>query len=342
MLADWVDQKYIGLLSGRVEKFKRVDKNVWNMRCPICGDSKKNLNKARGYIFLKQNRYIYKCHNCGYGASFINFLKQIDINLYNEYASEKFISKSGRIDNKDKWQTRIEKTNIRRHEKFEPLKNIKKISQLLNEHPAKQYVIDRKIPFNKHWMLYYAHKFNKWINTILPGKLNERFDEPRLVIPFIDENGYVFAVAGRSFQKNAELRYITIKFDETKPKIFGLNTINWLEPIKLVEGPIDSLFLKNALAFSGTDGDLDIIESKADATIILDNQPRNQDVVKKLEKFIDLGLKIVIWPAKIVGKDINDMIRNGEISPDEIDQFIDNNTYYDLVARLKLSEWSKI
>ena len=87
---DLVDSKYIGLVSSRLLKFKRVKPNLYNFRCPICGDSQKQKNKARGYIYgIKQN-VNFRCHNCGASMSFNNFLKQIDTVLQKQYVMEKF------------------------------------------------------------------------------------------------------------------------------------------------------------------------------------------------------------------------------------------------------------
>jgi transcription elongation factor Elf1 len=87
---DLVDSKFIGLVSSRLQKFKRVKADLYNFRCPICGDSQKNKNKARGYIYPVKNNTNFKCHNCGASLSFNNFLKQIDPTLYKQYTLEKF------------------------------------------------------------------------------------------------------------------------------------------------------------------------------------------------------------------------------------------------------------
>lgn len=339
----WIDQKYINMISSRLERFKQRGTNTWNFRCPRCGDSKTNKNKARGYIFLVDDRYIFKCHNCGEGLSLRNFIKTIDPTLHDQYVNEHFVNRSGHIKppQQPTWQNDITKVGKRRHQKFKPLQSLKQISQLPIDHPARKYVVGRQIPVDKHWRLYYTTRFNKWINSFIPQKLSERDKQPRLVIPFIDQNGYVFAVSGRSFDPKSTLKYILIKFDDSKPKIYGLDTIDWSAPVKIVEGPLDSLFLKNAIAFAGTDGDLSFISERENCTIVLDNQPRNIDVVNKISKFIKNGWKVCIWPQNISCKDINDVVIKGEIAVGDIDQMIDNHTYFDLVAQLKLSEWRR-
>ena len=134
-------------------------------------------------------------------------------------------------------------------------------------------------------------------------------DEPRLVLPFIDKDGMLFGFTGRSFKKNS-LRYLTIMIDDTKPKIFGLDKVDFNRKYYVVEGPIDSLFLDNAIAVSGTSfGKLSETGlDKDNLNIVFDNQPRNVEVCKLIEKNIDQGYSVVIWPQTIIAKDINETI----------------------------------
>jgi hypothetical protein len=87
---DLIDVKYIGLISSRLQKFKKVKPNLYNFRCTICGDSQKNKNRARGYLYSVKNNTNYKCHNCGISLSFNNYLKDLDSSLYKQYTLEKF------------------------------------------------------------------------------------------------------------------------------------------------------------------------------------------------------------------------------------------------------------
>ena len=87
---DIIDSKYVNLVSSRLQKFKRVKTNLYNFRCPICGDSKKHKNKARGYIYSHKADMNFKCHNCGASSSLSNFIKTLDPVLYKQYIFEKF------------------------------------------------------------------------------------------------------------------------------------------------------------------------------------------------------------------------------------------------------------
>lgn len=345
----WIESKYVNMLSNRLQLFKNKGNHLYNFRCPLCGDSEKNKFKARGYLFAKEGTHIYKCHNCGASIGFKALLKEIDQNLYREFLAEK-LRESGKstsltssILQPDKlgFKTDMSKFSPKRHDKFGPLKSIKKISQLEPHHPAKQYVVDRLIPNPMHNKLYYAPKFNKWINEHWPGKLSKNSpEEPRLVIPFFDQNGYVFGVQGRSFKKNSTLRYITILFSEHE-KVFGLERLDGNRTYFIVEGPIDSMFLRNGIAMAGAD-----LKSKYTtnerAVFVYDNEPRSAEIIKRMESCITDGRKLVIWPDNIAEKDINDMVLAKSVDINRIDGMLKERTFTGLRAKLELNNWKRI
>jgi hypothetical protein len=207
-------------------------------------------------------------------------------------------------------------------------------------HPAKTYIENRQIPANQHYKLYYAPKFNEWVNSIIPGKLPEQErDAPRLILPFIDDKGNLFGFQGRAFDKYS-LRYITIMIDPTMPKIFGLDTIDFERKYYVVEGPIDSLFLDNAVAMAGADGSGAGLSHIENAIMVFDNEPRNKEICSRMEKCLDKGYKVCIWPTNVVDKDINDMILSN-INNADVQLIIDQNTYSGLQGKLKLTYWRK-
>jgi len=333
-MVDYVDLHYANMLSSRLERFKVRSTAPYkiNFRCPVCGDSQKSKAKARGWLLEKDNTFHYFCHNCGTSQSFSYFLKSVDGLAYNDYVAEKYINKT-----KEEKPT-LEKTKFETPKfKENPLKTLKKISQLDPSHALKKYIEQRKIPTNQHYRLYYAPKFKTWVNSLVPNKFEStEKDEPRLVMPFIDKDGKVFGVSARGFNPNG-VRYITIMFDE-RPKIFGLDKVDTTKKYFVVEGAIDSMFLSNAIAMAGADGNMSGLENLENAIIVFDNEPRNKEIHKRMERVIRLGHTICIWPANAPGKDINEMILNGAVSVEEI---ILKNSYKGLEANLKLMSWRK-
>ena len=333
-MVDYVDLHYANMLSGRLERFKvrSTAPARINFRCPICGDSQTSKAKARGWLLEKDNSFRYYCHNCGASKPFRFFLKDVDPLLYNEYVAEKYINKT------KEEKPVLEKTKFEAPKfKDNPLKKLKKISQLDSAHPLKKYIEQRQIPSNQHYRLYYAPKFKTWINSILPNKFEStEKDEPRLVMPFMDAEGKLFGVSARGFNPNG-VRYITIMFDE-RPKIFGLDKVDFSKKYLVVEGAIDSMFLSNAVAMAGADGNMNGLENLDNAIVVFDNEPRNKEIHKRMEKVIRAGQTLCVWPSNMLGKDINEMVINGATNVEEI---IYKNSYKGLEARLKLMSWRK-
>ena len=87
-----IDVMYANLVSSRLEKFKQVRTGVYTFSCPYCGDSEKYKNKTRWYFFTKKSGLVFKCHNCGVGRSFSNFLKDNAQDVYDEYVLERYKS----------------------------------------------------------------------------------------------------------------------------------------------------------------------------------------------------------------------------------------------------------
>jgi transcription elongation factor Elf1 len=333
-MVDFVDLHHAQALGARLDRFRIRSTNPYkiNFRCPICGDSQKSRSKARGWLLERDNKFFYYCHNCGASHSFGHFLKTIDVLAYNSWIAEKYVKKAS--DTKTLSEHSFSPPVF---DKKDPLKKIKKISQLRHDHPVNSYIKKRQIPTNQHYRIYYAPKFKSWINETIPDKFtNVEKDEPRLVLPFLDEDRKVFGVSARSFDPNG-LRYITIMFEE-RPKIFGLDRVDFNETYHVVEGAIDSFFLKNAVAMAGADGNTKGLDKIENAVFVFDAEPRNKEIHLRMEKVINSGHKICIWPTNVLGKDINEMVLNGAT---DIESIIKANTYSGLEAKLKFTSWRK-
>ncbi len=343
----WLDIKYAGLIGTRLDRFqiKKTKPYLANCRCPFCGDSQTNKFKARGYIFENSGRLVFKCHNCSTSTNLGKVVKLLDQPLFEQYRLEVLKENGVEAPEEPKpFVTDMSKFAKRRVDKFTPFEQLKKISQLPHNHPAKQYVIDRKIPSHTHFRIYYTPIYCSWVNSFIPDKFSEKavkLDEPRIVFPFIDSNGYVFGFTGRSIAKSSSLRYSTIVLDESKDKIFGLDSIDKNKPVYVVEGPIDSLFLSNCVAMAGSDVNLNNITDKDKLVIVYDNEPRSKEIVKKITTAIDRGYKVCIWPDSIEQKDINDMVLNGLDGP-SVQHIIDENTFSGLSAKMRMQQWSKV
>ena len=329
-MSNFVDAYYVNLLSGRLDKFARKKEDLYNFRCPYCGDSQKHRNKARGYFFRIKTDMVFKCHNCGVGRTLPNFLKEQAPDLYDEYIMERY--KSGTTGK----GSYVPKPKFEKP-KFKKKGELQSIEQLNNEHPARRYLVDRQIPENFYGQIYFTDKWCTWVNTqkLCFEKIDA--DHPRIVIPFIDGAGEWFGFQGRSLNPRDKLRYMTIMLDENKTKVYGLNNADFNKTVYVTEGPFDSMFIDNAIAMAGADIDWNLLKGK-EVVFVFDNERRNKEIINRMQKAIDKGYEIVIWPTSIMEKDLNDM----HVAGHDVQSLVEFNTYQGLEAQVKLSEWKKV
>ena len=329
---DFIDVKYINLISSRLSKFKRIKPKLYNFRCPICGDSQKNKNKARGFLYQVKNNTNFKCHNCGISVSFANFLKDLDPQTYKQYTFEKF--KEGNTGKNFVTESPEDMFSKMRNTKPTFKKKIAiDLPSAFSVALSKHYLESRAIMSGN---FYYAENFQEFVNSIKPGSFEHpNFGEARIVIPLV-RNEKLIGLQGRALSTNP-VKYLTVMLDEDAPKIYGTDKIDKSLPVYITEGPFDSTFIRNSVAMCGAD--VDVISCGISNPVwIYDNEPRNAQITKRIEQTIDQGDKVVIWPSNIREKDINDMVLSGH----KVQEIVDKNTYKGLEAKLKFTSWKKV
>jgi len=327
-MSAYIDKKYINMVSPQLERFKWKSGNLANCRCPICGDSQKNKSKARGFFFPKKNDYFFKCHNCGIGHSMYRFLQFVAPALAQEYALERWRNgENGKSNYVKPDETAIALPKAELH--------LPKITSLAEDHLARQYLTARQIPHLDRF--YFSNGFGDWVRSIDPTYTTIPNDE-RIVIPFVNKRGELVAAQGRclSGSKNA-IRYITVKFCKDGRAIYGEDRLDYSKRVYAVEGPLDSVFLNNAVALAGCEL-AHATKLFSDCVVVYDNEPRNAEIVKKIEEAIRGGYTVCVWADSVEEKDINDMVLAGR-SPQEVQSIIDECACSGLTALARFSQW---
>lgn len=332
-MSEWIDRKFVGILSNRLDLYKVKSTHPFtaNFRCPVCGDSKKNKWKARGYLFSKKGGIFYKCHNCSFSSSFSNLLKQVDPNLHNQYTLEQF--KEG------KQSSNTLPNFVFEQPKFKEKTILDQLFVPVKGTDAERYLIRRKIPEQVWSNLYYVDDSQKL------EQLSEKYEgrvlgsDPRLVIPFYDSDGSLVGVNCRALN-DSNLRYITVRIDEDRPLIYNLDKIDTSKKIYVTEGPIDSMFLDNAVAVGNSDlAAISKALPKDKVVLVFDNQPRNQQLVDIMLDAASQDYHMVVWPSSLLQKDINEMVIKGVAN---VKQIIDNNTFQGLQLTVQINQWKKV
>jgi hypothetical protein len=341
-----IDKQYVNYLATRLERFKWVRSNVAVCRCPFCGDGRKG-SKTRFYIYqeIKHSTYLFNvnCKNCGHSESFHNFLKVFDPSMFGQYRMDKFRDKYNKEPRDFFAKAEPEKisTSIPSFGgglQIEVLPHTVTVESLPDGHSCKEYVRSRKIP-EKFWnKLLYTEDFNKLTGVFVNEEYAKKIpNDERLVIPFYSAFGTIEMLQGRSLDPTSKMRYISIKKNDAIHKVYGMERIDKSKTVYVVEGPIDSLFIDNCLAAA----DADLLRIKGDV-YIFDCQYRNKDVCRHIDKAIEAGVKVVLFPADIPFKDINDMVKDGGMSNEDVLALINKNTFSGLRAKLAFTNLRRI
>lgn len=328
-----IEENYIIQLSPLVRNFKKIKANQYRFSCPACGDSKRVLSKARGNLFIYKGEWTYHCYNCGASHKFSTFLKKYFPDLYKGYVYDNFgyTRKKKLPEVKIKGKKPVFKT-------FTELDELESLRDK-PDHLASKYLLGRGLTVDMVNELYYTPNFKLYVNEHLIKDKFKHTDkpDPRVVIPFLNESKKILGVQGRALDPDAYVRYVSIKIvpDEYE-LLYGLDKVDWKKPVFVLEGPIDAMFIPNALAYGG--GSLHTVKDLPDPILVWDNEPRNKDINKQIQKAINAGFRIVVWPKRNTFKDVNDMIRGGiDINVD----YLLENTYKGLQAQLKFDQWRK-
>jgi len=354
----YIDRKFLGFVSSKLEQYKQKQTDLFNFRCPYCGDSKKNKLKARGYVYRKSNDYFFICHNCGKSTTFAKFLEHIDSASYKQYILERYAAgetghqpyrKPDFQELKGNAWSRFQSTNAEPTGDSTQTESLERtwrefahysIKNLPDGHYARDYIKKRKIPEHFWNEIFFVPKFRDFLDKEFSNHNKDEVpNDDRIVLFYTNEKDKITNVAGRALSES-KIRYVTIKVTDEK-KIFGLHRLQKQNKVYVLEGQFDSFFVDNSVASGDSNlGGVAAVLPELDLVLVYDNEPRNKDIVSQIEKSIDRGYNVCLFPDAVKGKDVNEMIQNG-LTSKEIKDIINANTFSGLTAKLKFTHWKR-
>jgi hypothetical protein len=329
----FIDRKFARLLGARLLNFKEKKPDLFTFS-HTCEDRSSSKVKARGYIYRQENSLYVKCHHCSLSHKLSTFLQQECPTLADEYRLETYKEKvnSGQLTPRvaERKEVVIPKISL-----DSVLDGLIALSTLPKSHPAVLYAKKRAIPEEHYKSIFFCPKFFKYAVKYKDSFAKMKEDYPRLVFPYFDANGRVYALTARAFG-NEEPKYIFLSIDERKENIYGIWRIDASKPIIAVEGQIDSLCVDNAIAVGGADYNSVLLRSlQSNLIIVPDNDfIRNKQVADSVMKAIRAGYAVSLFPASFKYKDINEATK--KMTKQEIQTIILDNVKRGAEAELEL------
>lgn len=312
----------------------------YNFRCPVCGDTSDNPNDRNAWI-LTGGGYWYHCFKgrCGTSQSLLSYLKVNEPAIHSNLIFNGFVKKEA--PKKRKVSTGIQK-------KVAPSGQYcfdsGELLSILDGHPtcteALRQVRARRIPEKFYSKWFVSIKDERFL--IPNGGKGNKYSN-RIIIPYYKLGGTWKYFQGRSLLKNCKMRYLSAP-NSIEKDFFRIDWLDTKKPFYLLEGPLDSTFIDNSVAFSGTGGLKrllseypEITKYKQNAVFIWDNTSIGIDGEavdeagrKMLEMTASQGFSYFDWDAveskngeKI--KDINDLVLHGKNVPLNQDGTIDSS-----------------
>ena len=344
------------LVSNRLDGFKSLGNDIYNMRCPICMDSKKNKHKKRGFIYDKKGKTRYACHNCGANLTFYQFLEHIDSNVFAQFKMEMFKSKSGIKVEKEVIAIELESSNTSKKFSTNYIKNCKSLIDITENdelYSVKEYCINRGLPLDLFSKIYATNNINN-ITKLIPKFAEKDYPVSMcMVLPFYKKDNSYDYIQCRSIEEDCPdyARFLTLEINPDSVKLWGEFRINWEEPVYVLEGAIDAMFITNSVAMAGASVNsvFNYIKMKQlqdngkedikNIVVCMDNDYKsNPQILKLLKKRLTEGYSVVIYDKEFKWKDINDAVIKGNWSQEKVNLYIKSRTFNGLRATLELSK----
>lgn len=297
-----------------------VEKSGWyNFVCPFCGDMN-YPNKKKAYVY--KDKWLFRCYKCGASQHLMQYLKENDEEAFKNLLIFGFNNDEEHEHKKEKQEKKAPSVLPFVEGELVPLTSSD--NPLAQEGLAlcKKRMIRPEVYLD--WYVcqageqFYAH--DSFGNLILDDDGRPMGNEyrNRLIIPFYKFGGAWHQFDARALDPENKLRYRN--FTGVKREAYNIDFVDFSKPFYILEGTIDSTFIKNSIAIGGVQhlSDMladnpDIEKNKQNCTIIWDNDEAG---MKARVDTVKSGFKWFDWEG-ISEKDVNGAVMKGQMPLDD-------------------------
>ena len=330
-----------------------------NFSCPYCGDSRSDVRKKRGNLYLDSLRF--HCFNCSHSTGINRFLSDFNEELSNEdkiavheiQQNAKKFEKRVSSTQSSMSMTLLDKLAIPKDILFKQLGIISPYKDIT----ASNYLKSRMINI-KDWKYFAYNSLTKelyilntspsdrvigfQIRQLDPKSHKQRYTSSRLTKIYSDVfnkdiNGIVERLLlkeplGQKYIEEEDgVENIVANLDRLSG-IFNIMNVNLSQPLTIMEGPIDSLAIANSIALQSAakhlDGFFDEVEN---VRYLFDNDKTGKEMslkkMKNHKKVFLWGQYLDMIKSKTNIKDINDLQKQNLFNIDIIEKCFSDDEF---------------
>lgn len=294
------------------DRAMKESNGCYNFVCPFCGDMNRP-NKKKAYVY--KDTWQFVCYKCGVSQHVMKYFKDNANDVYTKLLFMGFDD----ADREHKEKKEVKKT-VPSDLPFEEGELI----SILDNHPLATTAIElckrRKIRpavYEKWYVCLEGEQFLKKDSGgayILDenGKPMGNKYKNRLIIPFYKFGGAWHQFDARDLKPDSSLRYMNFK--GAKREAYNIDFIDFDKPFYILEGTIDSTFIKNSIGIGGVKFLKDVLEDNPEIMAHRDNCTfiwDNDDAGRKARlESTERGFKWFDWTG-IGAKDVNEAVMAG-------------------------------
>lgn len=276
--------------------------------CPVCSHEIKGLDEGdgKGNLEINYKRNVFKCWVCAETHDTHGSLYKLIKKYGNNKQLKKYVllkpEDDGDQPKRNFVQVRLPKEFIPFKDASMGLKMTPHYKQAFN-YIQKRNITDLMIQMYNIGFCYSGHY------------------EHRIIIPSYDSENRLNYFVARSYLNNTKMKYKNPEVDK-ETLIWNEHLINWDEPVYIVEGAFDSIFLPNSIPMLGkfmTRNLFNKLYDNAKKLVIVLDPDAWEDAFKLYHKLNCGKLMGKVWIVKLNGdKDIADL--KGDLSQYELKQ----------------------
>lgn len=326
-MLNFIDEKYFKL----IHPDALAKGSGLNVRCPICGDSKKSEKKARLWLYSKNDITAIKCFNCDYHSSLKRYIKDYHPQYLLDYIRETNIYKAPvSVSNEptqaeNVLQSIFKKVDERKQQEQKEVEHKYFLGMQALTQQHHEYLVSRCVPTS------FLSVFVSSLGFVETPERTYNLENFIIYPIFNKTEVYPISFYSRSVSQKQFYHYTKTGFN----KYYELIRNPKNKDIWVFEGLFDALTsgVDNFVVLFGASFPFKPAIHQSNYIWCFDN---DETGLEKLKQKAEQGERVCLIKDFTRLKDINDIVIQNKYTTDEMRDLLYNHVYSGYVARMRV------